>query len=211
RWTVSSDKRAELERGAGRKLRRYGISTIRCGCSSMVERQLPKLHTRVRFPSPAPVLPEARVSIRQEASMERITRRTCMAIATMGAAAAIGNAKAAAAGSDPQSLAALAKAKGLTGFGSAIGGVDQPGSAFSDLGARQIQMRECNILVPENELKWTALRPNPRDFNFHGADVLLDWAEQNGMKIRGHNLLWLRPDRNFDWLNNHDFGSRPGT
>ena len=142
--------------------------------------------------------------------MERITRRTCMAIATMGAAAAIGNAKAATAGSDPQSLAALAKAKGLTGFGSAIGGVDQPGSAFSDLGARQIQVRECNILVPENELKWTALRPNPKDFNFHGADVLLDWAEQNGMKIRGHNLLWLRPDRNSDWLNNYDFGSRPG-
>ena len=26
-----------------------------CGCSSMVERQLPKLHTRVRFPSPAPI------------------------------------------------------------------------------------------------------------------------------------------------------------
>src|SRR5690606_29157125 len=26
------------------------------GCSSMVERQLPKLHTRVRFPSPAPAL-----------------------------------------------------------------------------------------------------------------------------------------------------------
>ena len=25
-----------------------------CGCSSMVERQLPKLHTWVRFPSPAP-------------------------------------------------------------------------------------------------------------------------------------------------------------
>ncbi len=25
-----------------------------CGCSSMVERQLPKLHTRVRFSSPAP-------------------------------------------------------------------------------------------------------------------------------------------------------------
>ena len=27
-----------------------------CGCSSMAERQLPKLHTRVRFPSPAPAL-----------------------------------------------------------------------------------------------------------------------------------------------------------
>ena len=25
-----------------------------CGCSSMAEHQLPKLNTRVRFPSPAP-------------------------------------------------------------------------------------------------------------------------------------------------------------
>ena len=34
------------------------VSELNCllkrGCSSMVERQLPKLHTRVRFPSPAP-------------------------------------------------------------------------------------------------------------------------------------------------------------
>ncbi len=32
-------------------------SASRCGRSSMVERQLPKLHTRVRFPSPAPAPP----------------------------------------------------------------------------------------------------------------------------------------------------------
>jgi hypothetical protein len=32
------------------------ISTKECGRSSMAERQLPKLHTRVRFPSPAPSL-----------------------------------------------------------------------------------------------------------------------------------------------------------
>ena len=30
------------------------LSVARRGRSSMVERQLPKLHTRVRFPSPAP-------------------------------------------------------------------------------------------------------------------------------------------------------------
>lgn len=30
----------------------------RCGCSSMVERQLPKLHTGVRFPSSAPMFPK---------------------------------------------------------------------------------------------------------------------------------------------------------
>jgi len=143
--------------------------------------------------------------------MERITRRVCIAAAAGAALAASANiSKAAVGGSDPQSLAGLAKAKGLTGFGNAIGGVGQPGSAFEDSGARQIQLYECNILVPENELKWTAVHPNPRDFDFHGADVLVDWAEQNGMKIRGHNLLWLRPDRNSDWLNNYDFGSRPG-
>jgi len=143
--------------------------------------------------------------------MEQITRRGYIAMTVaVGAAALVrGPAQAAVAGSDPQSLASLARDKGLMGFGSAIGGVGLPGSAFSDLGARQIHLRECNILVPENELKWTSVRPSYKDFDFHGADVLVDWAEQNGMKIRGHNLLWLRPDRNSDWLNNYDFGSRP--
>ena len=144
--------------------------------------------------------------------MEQITRRRGLALTVLGGAAAMlaGQAQAVVAGADSQSLAGLARAKGLTGFGSAIGGVGSPGSAFNDLGARQIQLRECNILVPENELKWTAVRPGPKDFHFEGADVLVDWAEQNGMKVRGHNLLWLRPDRNSDWLNNYDFGARPG-
>ncbi len=142
--------------------------------------------------------------------MDNLTRRDSIVLTAVGGAASAltGSAEAAAA---PQSLAGLARSRGLTGFGSAIGGVDRPGSAFSDLGARDIQLRECNILVPENELKWTSLRPNPRDFTFYGADILLDWAEKNGMKIRGHNLMWLRPDRNSDWLNAYDFGPRPGT
>ena len=39
---------------AWRTARSRLIKGERCGRSSMVERQLPKLHTRVRFPSPAP-------------------------------------------------------------------------------------------------------------------------------------------------------------
>ncbi len=145
--------------------------------------------------------------------MEQMTRRKCLAVTMLGTVAPIvaDEASAAVAGYDSQSLAGLARAKGLTGFGSAIGGVASPGSAFNDFGARQIQLHECNILVPENELKWTVVRPTAKDFNFNGADVLVDWAEQNGIKVRGHNLLWLRPDRNSDWLNNYDFGARPGT
>jgi hypothetical protein len=38
-----------------------------CGCSSMVERQLPKLDTRVRFPSPA--------FIGEKYSIQRIAER----------------------------------------------------------------------------------------------------------------------------------------
>jgi hypothetical protein len=56
-------KSGQLQRGQRAKKRakpfwlkyeRLAIS-IDCGRSSMVERQLPKLHTRVRFPSPAPI------------------------------------------------------------------------------------------------------------------------------------------------------------
>src|SRR5262252_3746461 len=35
---------------------RFAMLVRKRGRSSMVERQLPKLHTRVRFPSPAPML-----------------------------------------------------------------------------------------------------------------------------------------------------------
>ena len=35
--------------------RKTHAKSLICGRSSMVERQLPKLHTRVRFPSPAPI------------------------------------------------------------------------------------------------------------------------------------------------------------
>ena len=53
-WMDLRVGRPELGRGAGRKLKPRVTHLFGRGCSSMVERQLPKLHTRVRFPSPAP-------------------------------------------------------------------------------------------------------------------------------------------------------------
>ena len=47
-----------------------------------------------------------------------------VAVAGLALSAAGTGSLAATGGSDPQSLAGLAKAKGLTGFGNAIGGVD---------------------------------------------------------------------------------------
>lgn len=135
-------------------------------------------------------------------------RRDLMGMAAFGAAALAADASAAPAF---QGLDALAKAKGLTGFGSCIGDSSHINatSSFRDQGVIDIHRRECGIVVPSGALKWTAIRPNPQDFTFYEGDKIVAWGEANRMKVRGHNLLWLRPDRNPDWMANHDFGSRP--
>src|SRR5260370_21239768 len=46
------------------------------GRSSMAERQLPKLHTRVRFPSPAPAL----YSVRRKTRLPRLTGAVAFAL-----------------------------------------------------------------------------------------------------------------------------------
>ncbi|HEX4105848.1 MAG TPA: endo-1,4-beta-xylanase [Rhizomicrobium sp.] len=139
--------------------------------------------------------------------MAGISRREWLGLASVAVMAS--GAKAA---PSPQSLDGLAKAKGLTGFGSCIGGSgSRMLSSFNDEGAREIHRSECGIVVPENELKWIALRPDPKEFNFYRADQIVDWAGQNEMKVRGHTLLWNRPEYMPEWLLNYDFGPRPAT
>ena len=145
--------------------------------------------------------------------MKPMTRRDWMGRTAMAAVAAampgtMGPARAAA----PDSLDALAKAKGFTGFGScAGGGAEEFASSFNDAGVRAIHARECGILVCENETKWVALRPNPKEYTFHLADRMVDWAEQNTTSMRGHTLLWQKTQYFPKWLVNYDFGSRPAT
>jgi endo-1,4-beta-xylanase len=51
-------------------------------------------------------------------------------------------------------------------------------------------LREMNMIVPENELKWDTLRPSPTTYDFTKADYLVHFARANGKKIRGHCLAW---------------------
>ena len=51
-------------------------------------------------------------------------------------------------------------------------------------------VQECSILVPENELKWKALRPTPDQFNFASGDWLANFARSHGILLRGHTLVW---------------------
>ncbi len=50
--------------------------------------------------------------------------------------------------------------------------------------------REFNMIEPEDAMKWTAIRPDEKTFNFDSADRLVGFAETHNMKVRGHNLLW---------------------
>ena len=68
---------------------------------------------------------------------------------------------------------------------------------------------ECGLIVPENELKWQWTRPTPTSFNFAGADTIVDFAESNGLAVRGHTLLWHHPNWFPAWVATYDFGAHP--
>ncbi len=136
-----------------------------------------------------------------------ITRRESIGVGIGAAALAL--APRALAGPPAASLNDLAKAKGLR-FGSCIAGGGNGGSFRNSRYAALIE-RECGILVPENELKWQAIRPSAATFDFAAFDAILAYATRRGLAMRGHTLLWHRSKWMPAWMETHDFGSRPAT
>jgi endo-1,4-beta-xylanase len=48
----------------------------------------------------------------------------------------------------------------------------------------------CQQITPEGDLFWGALRPARDEYRFEKADAVLAFAEENGMIMRGHTLVW---------------------
>ncbi|KAB7644097.1 endo-1,4-beta-xylanase [Polymorphobacter fuscus] len=101
------------------------------------------------------------------------------------------------------SLAAVAASKGLR-FGSTVGGKN-----FEDPAYRALNVAQCGLIVPENAMKWVALRPDAKSFDFRAADAIVRWAVDNRMGVRGHTLLWHSPQWMPDWVTRHDYGAQP--
>lgn len=59
-----------------------------------------------------------------------------------------------------------------------------------DLDYRRAVLGNCQLLVGEGGLKWIDLRPQENQFVFDHPDRLLAFADDNGMKMRGHTLAW---------------------
>jgi len=99
------------------------------------------------------------------------------------------------------SLRELAHEKGFA-FGSALST-----RGLADAGYKQLVQEQCGIIVAENEFKMPALEPAPGTFEFTRADALLAFAEDAGLRMRGHNLLWHHPRWVPRWLETYDFGA----
>ncbi len=85
----------------------------------------------------------------------------------------------------PRSLRAHAEAHGLL-----VGCAVNPDRLDGEPEYASTVADQANIVVPENALKWSALRPTPQQFDFRKADDILVFALSHGQKMRGHNLCW---------------------
>ena len=117
--------------------------------------------------------------------MDPLTRRDFLA--GLGAAAAvsrIGNAQA----PPPATPATLREAAAQHGIlaGCAVG----MGPLRNDAAYAELVRTQAGIIVAENAMKFAPLRPAPNEFFFGDADFFVDFAERNGIKVRGHNFVW---------------------
>jgi endo-1,4-beta-xylanase len=76
---------------------------------------------------------------------------------------------------------------------------------FSDPNYVQALGGQYSLIVPENDLKFAETEPAMDQYNFCPADQLLAFAQANGMKMRGHNLVWSQ--NNPGWLTTGAFSS----
>jgi endo-1,4-beta-xylanase len=69
-----------------------------------------------------------------------------------------------------------------------IGCSVMPSSLTSD--ESPLIMKEFNSLTAENVMKMGPLHPAERTYYWIDADKIVDFAQANGMKVRGHTLVW---------------------
>ena len=82
------------------------------------------------------------------------------------------------------SLTKIANEKGFY-IGAAVNMADNPEY-------RKLAPSEFNSITPENYTKWRQLLVNNEigNYDFSKADAIIDYAVENGVRVRGHTLIW---------------------
>ncbi|MBW9114075.1 endo-1,4-beta-xylanase [Rhizobium cauense] len=103
---------------------------------------------------------------------------------------ALGAGLASSGGFDPfvwnASTAKAATARGRVPYGAAV----RTDLLDTEFDYKAAIVDRCQLVVGEGGLKWFDLRPSQEQFVFDQPDRLIDFAEKNGMQMRGHTLAW---------------------
>eukprot|EP00026_Physarum_polycephalum_P011847 Phypoly_transcript_12093.p1 GENE.Phypoly_transcript_12093~~Phypoly_transcript_12093.p1 ORF type:complete len:380 (+),score=100.63 Phypoly_transcript_12093:3-1142(+) len=60
----------------------------------------------------------------------------------------------------------------------------------TDTSYAAVAASQYNIITPENEMKWGATHPARNTYTFSQGDYIVQYAQNNSMSVRGHNLCW---------------------
>lgn len=112
--------------------------------------------------------------------------------------------------SPTMTLAAAAAARGMR-FGSTLAW-SAPGAdagSFANPAYAALLERDCQLLVPENEMKWEYQSSAENVYDWTRADAMLAYAESKRLEMRGHVMLWYIQERFPAWLRSYDLGVNP--
>ncbi|NEO84809.1 MAG: endo-1,4-beta-xylanase [Spirulina sp. SIO3F2] len=86
-----------------------------------------------------------------------------------------------------------------------IGSAVRAQSLATDPEYRHHLQANFNLLVPENSLKCQVVCQSPQQYNFAAADSIIQFAQANNQKVRGHTLCWhISVAKWMKQLNAHD-------
>jgi endo-1,4-beta-xylanase len=77
--------------------------------------------------------------------------------------------------------------------GSAVGklvGTAVQAGYLGDTRYRGVVDREFNYLTAEYQMKWNVIEPSSGVRNFFAGDAILAYADGQGMRVKGHTLIW---------------------
>ncbi len=81
-----------------------------------------------------------------------------------------------------------------------VGTVMRSGPLANEPQYRDYITEHFNWTVHENAVKWYATEPVQGQVDYSNADTMLEWAESEGLKVRGHTIFWAPEQWQPNWV-----------